>query len=386
MRPSGAMMMALALDGPAAAGQVSDTPPVVKGFRLKVPADVAQQMNATAVHAAEARGSGVRIAMVDSGFFHTHPFFLHNGFRSTIVLAPHATDATLDANGHGTGISSNVFAIAPAATFIGVKLDNLRDDLNLADAGASLLEGFHTAIGLNPRPQVISLSVGYNLLDPVTRHPMATLPESFMALELEILAAIADGVVVVAAAGNGHFLFPGQMPDVITVGGVFVNRKGERKASDFASAFTSAIYPNRTVPDLSGLVGMRNSGGAYIIMPVSPGGAVDRDTSLRDGTLESDGWSVFSGTSSATPQVAAVCALLLEQNPALGPADVRAILQETAVTVTEGRANSDTDPNGQGVPASAQPGGATGAGLVDACRAWSEVRRRMGHAPSANCG
>jgi hypothetical protein len=48
-------------------------------------------------------------------------------------------------------------------------------------------------------------------------------------------------------------------------------------------------------------------------------------------TSEGGGYSSFSGTSGATPHVAGTAALILGANPALEPADVARILQETAV-------------------------------------------------------
>ena len=59
------------------------------------------------------------------------------------------------------------------------------------------------------------------------------------------------GIVVVFAAGNGHWGFPGQHPDVISVGGVDIGQNGTLRASDYASGFMSNIYPtggSRTSP------------------------------------------------------------------------------------------------------------------------------------------
>src|SRR5262249_35547555 len=161
-------------------------------------------------------------------------------------------------NGHGTGESANIFAVAPGATFIGVKLD----DDNDPRGGASILEGFQEA--LKHRPHVISVSLGYDLCptDPQTgrrtsNQHLTTLPRGLVALEAEIHAAVAAGIVVVFSAGNGHVSFPGMMPEVISAGGVFVDAQGNMQASDYASAFASRIYSGRNVPDFCGLVGMQ---------------------------------------------------------------------------------------------------------------------------------
>src|SRR5262249_21152903 len=103
-------------------------PPSVDYFHLEMPQDVPAQLNASAVHRAGITGKGVRVVMVDSGFAHgSHPFFAANGFQSTVDLAPNAINDKTDPNGHGTGESTNIFAVAPGATFIGVKVDNDND-------------------------------------------------------------------------------------------------------------------------------------------------------------------------------------------------------------------------------------------------------------------
>ena len=108
----------------------------------------------------------------------------------------------------------------------------------------------------------------------------------------------------------------------------------------------------------------------YIMLPVPPGEEIDRDNASHDQTPQNDGWAVFSGTSAAAPQLAGVCALLLEKNSNLKPADIKAILRRTAREITAGHANPVSDPNGAGETAAA---GATGTGLVDAYAAWQQA-------------
>jgi subtilisin family serine protease len=356
-------------------GLPSPKPPLVNYFHLDVPDGVASYINASRVHAAGTTGKGVRVVMVDSGFGHTlHPFFAANGYRSSVDLAPGATNDKTDPNGHGTGESANVFAVAPGATFIGVKVDHD----GAPNGGASMLEGFQTALQHNP--QVISISMGYDLRDEITRRQLSELPNNLAALEAEVQAAVASGIVVVFSAGNGHFSFPGMLPDVISAGGTFVDEDGNSEASDYASAFDSKIYAGRHVPDFCGLVGLQPHA-SYIMLPIPKGCEIDHETSVPpppdpdpgDGTAVDDGWGVFSGTSAAAPQLAGVCALLLEKNPSLTPSDIKAILRRTARDVLVGKSNSASSDDG--VPMHAGPGddGSTGAGLVDAYAAWQQV-------------
>ena len=355
------------------AGQPSPTPPNVSFFHLKMPNDVPRLLNAPMVHASGTTGRGIRVAMIDSGFAHSHPYFAANNHSSSVVLAAGATNNTTDKNGHGTGESANVFAVAPGATFIGVKLDNDDDPRG----AATILEGFQEA--LRHRPHVITVSLGYDLCptDPATggrtspQH-LTELPNSLVALEAEVQAAVADGVVVVFAAGNGHVSFPGMMPEVISAGGVFVDQNGNMQASDYASAFTSRIYSGRKVPDFCGLVGMQPHA-EYIMLPVQPECDIDRDNSAFDQTSRNDGWAAFSGTSAAAPQLAGVCALLLEKNPRLTPRDVKAVLKRSCRDVKQGSANSASNEGRPGLSASPGQDRATGAGLVDAYAAWQQV-------------
>lgn len=340
----------------------SAEPPKLDFHHLTVPKQVAELLNALPVHQAGTMGRGVRIAMVDTGFAHAHPFFTSNGFRSSVVLAPGAKNPASDSNGHGTAQSANVFALAPQATFIGVKMD----DDETSDDGASLLEAFSEA--LRHDPHIISLSIAHSLIaDDGTQ--LATLPNNLVALETEIAHAIASGIVVVASAGDGDFAFPSQMKEVISAGGVFVDAAGKRMASNFSSAFTSAIFSGRSVPDVCGLVGMRPHAD-YIALPVPPGSALDKAGAAHDDTAPNDGWAVLSGTSAAAPQLAGVCALLLERNRSLTPSDIKTLLERSARDVTDGRASPLTGSGGVGLSAGPGPDGATGAGLVDAFAAW----------------
>ncbi|SAL64606.1 S8 family serine peptidase [Caballeronia humi] len=351
---------------PSAGTLPSATPPALNYYHLDAPADIAHRLNATPAHLKGITGKGVRVVMIDSGFGHSHPYFKANGYASSIILAPGATNRRTDSNGHGTGESANIFAIAPGVTFIGVKLDNESDP----SAGASVLEGLQEA--LKHDPHVISVSLGYDLRAP-DNTPLASLPNSLVALEAEIQAAVKRGVVIVFSAGNGHYSFPGQMPDIVSAGGVYVDKSGAMRASDYASAFTSLIYSGRNVPDVCGLVGLLPHAN-YLALPIPPGCEIDRDGASYDGTEAADGWGVFSGTSAAAPQLAGLCALLLQASPGLKPSDIKAILRRTARDVTTGHANPSSDPRGVGISAGVGLDGATGSGLVDA---WAAVKQLL---------
>lgn len=315
-------------------------PPRVAYHHLRVPGDVAIGVNAARAHRRGVTGRGVRVAVIDSGFALSHPYLAAGGFEARVVLAPGASRAGRDPLGHGTGVCANLLAVAPDVEMVGVKLND-----DLGGRGASLLEGFQTALALEPR--IISLSVGYDLVGPGTRAPLRALPNSLLALQGEIEAAVASGIVVVAAAGNGHLAFPAMMPSVLAVGGACMGESGGLVVSDYASAFRSRVYAGRRVPDVCGLVGLSRNHASYIMLPVPPASRLDRENAAYDGTGRADGWGVFSGTSSAAPQVAGVCALLLQHDPSLTPAQLRRVLQRSARAVGPG---SGSAPSGGGRP------------------------------------
>jgi subtilase family serine protease len=356
----------------ASAAAVSANPLKVNYYHLDVPDGVAGLLNVSQVHQAGTKGKGVRVAMVDTGFAHSHPYFVSRGYNTSVDLAPHAINDATDPESHGTGESANLFAVAPEITFIGIKVDNDDDPRN----GASMLEGFQQALLHNP--QIISLSMGFDLRANDWSQ-LTELPNNMAALEAEIQSAVAKGIIVVFSAGNGHYSFPGMMPDVISAGGVFVDRDGSMQASSYASAFHSNIYPGRSVPDFCGLVGMLPRAN-YIMLPIAPGSALDREMSLPDdqgnpgdGTAVNDGWAAFSGTSAAAPQLAGVCALLLQKNPGLTPSDMKSILRRSARSVTKGSANPSSGVDNVGELAGPGDTGAAGAGLVDALAAWKQA-------------
>ncbi len=303
-------------------------------FRLRVPVDVAQIMGASSVHRVGLTGQGIKVAMPDTGFYH-HPYFREQGYNFLAVTAPDATDHTSDANGHGTGECANLFATAPGVNFIGVKANNP----TLA---------FKTAVELGP--DIMTNSWGFSVDLPNT-----SMPNWLRPLYLTVLDAVARGITVVFSAGNGHFGFPGSMPEVISVGGVVVDKDLNYSATNYTSGFMSTWFPGRQTPDICGLCGTRPTAD-YIVLPVQSGASLDKEK----------GWGAFSGTSAAAPMVAGVCALLKEADPDLGPAEIKNLLKYTAQDITAGS-------NAQGAQAQPGPDGATGYGLVDAERALGAV-------------
>lgn len=138
------------------------------------------------------------------------------------------------------------------------------------------------------------------------------------------------GTVVVFSSGNksSEVSFPGNVDGVITVG---------------------AIDPYGNICDYS------NTGKSLDL--VAFGKFITTTYATDEKTYNpTDYCSDFGGTSAACPQVAGVAALMLSANPSLDEAEVRSILQETAVDLGD-KARDDT----------------YGYGLVNASKAVGEV-------------
>jgi subtilisin family serine protease len=333
----------------------SPLPPRVKYHHLRVPSDIAMILRSERVHKRGITGSGVLVAMADTGFY-KHPFYEWHGYNYNSTLAPDAANVSEDANGHGTAEAANIFASAPDIDFIGVKM------------GGNPTLAFKTASDLHPA--VMTNSWGYSIQNP-------PLPNFLKPLEAAVVeAATQRGIAVCFSAGNGHWGWPGQMPQVISVGGVYAHEAisgsdFDLEASNYASSFDSNIYPGRHVPDVCGLVGMQ-PGGIYIMLPVPPKSQIDIGLGggtfpNGDETAKNDGWAVISGTSASSPQIAGVCALLKQAQPGLSPDLIRSILRASARDVSKGQ-------SAHGQPAGPGHDGATGAGLVDAHVAYQLAR------------
>ena len=240
------------------------------------------------------------------------------------------------------------------------------------------------------RPMVINMSLGASTLAPVEK--------------AAIDRAVANGVVVVAAAGNegdAGMSFPGAYAPVISAAAGGWNNSWVNPAitktyrmfwlkngNDFVppldanggdvpeptpvgSGFlNNAVYvANFSSRELSGQQLDVTAPGVWVRGPFSgfPGyshlpwwskGIADL---LSAASLTN--FFFVSGTSMATPHVASAAALMLEKNPALAPAQVESILKSTALPIPPGNggdiqitANFD-DPQVWGTDA-------TGAGLI----------------------
>lgn len=235
-------------------------------------------------------GRKVKVAIIDTGIAYDHPAISRNFRGGVNILSP--LFSPYDYNGHGTHIAgtiagrknpTGVIGVAPRAHLYAVKAFNRKGSANLSD----LLTAINWCI--DHRMQVVNMSFG-----------MDKMSES---LKRAITKAHANGVVMIAAAGNkgtnGQIDFPARYPETIAV-----TATGK---SDQLASFS-------------------NTGNG--VQLAAPGDKVVSSW-INGGTRE------LSGTSMAVPHVVGTTALLLERNPYLTPADVAAIMGQSSIPIRQ---------------------------------------------------
>ena len=219
-----------------------------------------------------------------------------------------------DGAGHGTHVAGTVAQTTDNGTGVAglayeacVMPVKVLDDSG-AGASADIAEGVAFAVAKGA--SVINMSLGWSAKSRVTTDPV---------LDPALAAAYADGVTIVCAAGNEgwskNVSYPAISPYTIAVGAV----------------------------DINGTVASYSNGGTGLDL-VAPGGGntVAGDGILQE-TFDDSGWNYFfySGTSMATPHVAAAAAMLYANDPSITPEEVLTALTTTAKDL--GSAGYDID-------------------------------------------
>ncbi|HZB47341.1 MAG TPA: S8 family serine peptidase [Pyrinomonadaceae bacterium] len=303
-------------------------------------------------------GTGVGIAVMDSGVFAGHMTFM-SGKTSRVVKSVDFTGEgrTDDPYGHGTHVASaaasnasvtrmqNGFPVDYAGRAANAKIINLRV---LNSQGKGTLSGLLQAVDwvIANRTayniKVVNMSLGMAAVDSFRNDPACK----------AVRRLVDAGVVVVVAAGNngkddagqkvyGQVHSPGNEPSAITVGAS--NTYGTDIRSDDTVATYSSRGPTRSYwTDVSGTRYYD-----HIIKPdlVAPGNKIisaqatgnkliteypQMDPGVNVGFSTNSRLMYMSGTSVAAPVVAGAAALMLQMQPKLTPNLVRMILMYTA--------------------------------------------------------
>lgn len=230
-------------------------------------------------YTSQADGTGVDVYVVDTGILTTHPDLGARAVHGTDTVDDDA-DAT-DCNGHGTHVSGTIggtsYGLAKRTRLIGVRV------LDCAGSGATsgVIAGLDWVVAHHRagQPAVANMSLGGG---------------ASTALDAAVNRVIEDGVTMAVAAGNENTdactKSPARVPNALTVA-----------ASDRTDA--RASFSNR----------------GNCVDLFAPG--VDITSAwLGNGTR------TISGTSMASPHVAAAAALHLQGHPTASPSEVNAAI------------------------------------------------------------
>jgi serine protease len=241
-------------------------------------------------------GAGVTVYVLDSGIT------LQLDFQGRASMGPNFMAGefgegpdSADDCGHGTHVAgivgSKTYGVARGVNIVAARVINGCDDWLSSDV--NVIEGIDWVIGQHQagQPAVLNLSLGTNTNDD---------------LDAAVNAALADGIVVVASAGNADEdacnQSPARVPGVITVGSI--------GPQDHESVFT-------------------NYGPCVDLY--APG------ESIRSWDHFFNQARYMTGTSQAAPHVAGVAARFLQERPTASPAVVQDVLVNNASSVS-GRA------------------------------------------------
>jgi type VII secretion-associated serine protease mycosin len=248
---------------------------------------------------ARTTGAGVTVAVVDTGVQAGHPD-LAGSVLTGVDLVNAGGDGSDDENGHGTHVAGIIAAVAGngiggAGLAPNVKILPVRVlDADGSGYDSDIATGMTQAVDKGAK--VINLSLGGS--------------EESTALSAAIQYALGKGVVVVAAAGN---------------------ERQSGNAVSYPAADAGVIGVAAT--DSSDKDASFSNTGSYVDV-AAPG--VSIISTYKGSTYKS-----LSGTSMATPFVAAAAALLKAAAPNLTPDAVTSVLERTATDLgTAGRDNA----------------------------------------------
>ncbi len=284
-----------------------------------------QQWGLTMIRAPEAWGDGARadgvtVAVIDSGADYGHPDLtgvLLPGCTFVVTPSSCGPTAAADDNGHGTHVAGTIAALADngigvAGLARGASILPLKA---LDSGGTGNWFAIADAIGYasnQPGVRVINMSLGSDPGFPPDASDRAL-------LQTMIDGARAKGIVVVVASGNAGAnldltpVYPASLADVVAV---------------------TAVAQDGSKP------GWANYGSAVAV--AAPGAGILSTLCAYSFSAKSCNhtYGLKSGTSMASPHVAALAALLLARTPTLTPDGVAATLRATATDL--GPVGTDT--------------------------------------------
>jgi subtilisin len=258
-------------------------------------------------------GKGIRTAILDTGVDLSHPDLGPRILRHHTESFIPGQAAIDDIAHHGTHCVGTLGGpLCPeVAPRYGVAYESelwigkvLGDDGNGQDSW--ILAGMHWAV--RHRCQIISMSLGT---------PVSNLEPYSKVYEAAAHCALTHGTLVIAAAGNDSSRYlgricpvssPANCPSVLAVGALDSIEQNNYTIADFSN---SGINPNGGSVDIA-------APGVFIYssypLPIR--------------------YAREAGTSMATPHVAGIAALLLQENPTRGPKEIWQLLAERSKSLS----------------------------------------------------
>jgi acylphosphatase len=259
-----------------------------------------------------ASGAGVVIADIDWGYRLSHiDLNAHIDFSRAYNSFDGGTNVSWGDVSHGTAVMGIAGGVANNAGMAGVAYNSVLWPIQGNSGPGQSLGGsswaraidWVTSTSSNNRRKVIILEVQTNSFGNIEMVP---------SVNAAIRHAIAQGVVVCVAAGNGNrdaSLDDANNP-IPETGSILVGATAYHATENRRAGFSN--FGPRITVSAPGDAG-------HDLTCASTG-----DTAYRNG---------FGGTSGATPKVAGTVALMLEANPALTHAQIREILNRTGMPV-----------------------------------------------------
>jgi serine protease AprX len=283
-------------------------------------------------------GTGVGVAVIDTGVDGALPDFAGSGGHSRVIVSAvdntNAQSAT-DGYGHGTDVAGIIagngdnrpasdplhgeyLGVAPDANLISLKVSDESGNTTVLDVIYALQFAVEHQAQYNIR--VVNLS-----LDSATPQSYKTDP-----LDAAVESAWMHGIVVVVAAGNRGTASdavqysPANDPYVITVGGVDENGSADPSQDTIAPwSSQGTTQDGIQKPDVY-------APGAHIVSVLAPGSVFA--TSNCNCLVGNGQYIQTSGTSMAAPAISGLVADLLQLHPRWTPDQVKGVLTSPAVS------------------------------------------------------
>jgi serine protease AprX len=312
-----------------------------------------------------ATGSGVGVAVIDTGIDGTIPDFTGGSGASRIVASvvtnPDARTAR-DTYGHGTHVAGIIAGDGRRRAFddpVAGRYVGMAPDANLIAIKASDDAGRGTILDAIYGLQfVVDHKDDYNIR-VVNLSLSSTAAQSYRTdpLDAAVESAYFHGILVVAAVGNrggtddATDFSPGNDPFALSVGAVDdqgTGARGDDTIADWSS--TGPTQDGFAKPEIA-------APGAHIISTLATGSAF---AALCPTCIVDGGYMRLGGTSMAAPVVAGTAALMFQMHPDWTPDEVKSTLVETARDVSGGV----DEVNAAAAVTAEAPSSGSGAGIV----------------------